>query len=572
MKVKFLTILFLMTGLIAFAQAPESEFIHVASDNWHFETATSGTPFTPFGANYYDPASYGYSELWDNPAFYAPHVIGNFDSTRTRTHFAQLQSIGANVIRIFLSSVKFEPTLFTLDESSFQVVDKIIALAKEYDLRIIFDLVEVWEGATDAGWLSWDYYSDETSMQGLEFLLTAFGNRYADEPAIFAWNITNEPFAKWSDGNMDVLWNEWVHLKYATETDVSTAWPDYPLPGETWTNLTVPEEWVDNLLDQRLFDFQLFREDVAYNWLNRMVSALKAADANHMVTFGLSQWSIPIKENGPGPGGYAAFNPRKLAPLLDYLSVHTYDWWDDHGPIFIRGSLRYCYVNKPVMLEEHEYHRSTIDVTMGSASGWLAWAAFQGPENPDPEAFLFDSTGVITASGEDFQLIASAIKDTLPVREADEDRIDADLKYLVTEHTFPDTLYIGYITMQTVMNGPLGFNFLNFESPIIFSTTGVPDAIASTDRVEFVNSYPNPFTSEMNIHYNLLYETAVRLEVFNSLGRKIITLKNETQLPDTYTIHWDGKDEVGNVLPAGIYFFKLQLGNSLVSRQVLLLR
>ena len=90
------------------------------------------------------------------------------------------------MIRIFLSSVKFEPTLFTLDESSFQVVDKIIALAKEYDLRIIFDLVEVWEGATDAGWLSWDYYSDETSMQGLEFLLTAFGNRYADEPAIFA--------------------------------------------------------------------------------------------------------------------------------------------------------------------------------------------------------------------------------------------------------------------------------------------------------------------------------------------------------------------------------------------------
>ena len=122
------------------------------------------------------------------------------------------------------------------------------------------------------------------------------------------------------------------------------------------------------------------------------------------------------------------------------------------------------------------------------------------------------------------------------------------------------------------MNGPLGFNFLNFESPIIFSTTGVPDAIASTDRVEFVNSYPNPFTSEMNIHYNLLSETAVRLEVFNSLGRKIITLKNETQLPDTYTIHWDGTDEVGNVLPAGIYFFKLQLGNSLVSRQVLLLR
>jgi hypothetical protein len=45
-------------SLHGITQTPQSEFIKVADDNWHFETTTSGTPFTPFGANYYDPASF----------------------------------------------------------------------------------------------------------------------------------------------------------------------------------------------------------------------------------------------------------------------------------------------------------------------------------------------------------------------------------------------------------------------------------------------------------------------------------------------------------------------------------
>ena len=75
------------SSLAVLAQDVQSEFIKVAADNWHFETAVSHTAFVPFGTNYYDPKSYGTSELWDNPSFPAPHVIGNFDSVRTRNSF-----------------------------------------------------------------------------------------------------------------------------------------------------------------------------------------------------------------------------------------------------------------------------------------------------------------------------------------------------------------------------------------------------------------------------------------------------------------------------------------------------
>ena len=52
---------------VLLAQDVQSEFIRVAADNWHFETATSNTDFVPFGTNYYDPASYGTSTISPPP-------------------------------------------------------------------------------------------------------------------------------------------------------------------------------------------------------------------------------------------------------------------------------------------------------------------------------------------------------------------------------------------------------------------------------------------------------------------------------------------------------------------------
>jgi hypothetical protein len=562
-----------LCSIYGMAQDSQSEFIRVADDSWHFETDVSGTAFTPFGTNYYDPESYGTHEVWDNPAFTAPNPIGNFDSIRTRNHFAQLQGIGVNVIRIFLSSMKFEPTRYTLDEASFQKVDKIISLAKEYDLRIIFDLVEVWEGAPQTGWLSWDYYSDEVSLDGLEYLVKAFGDRYKDEPAIFAWDLTNEPYVKWTDGPMDALWIDWIHLKYANEDSLSDAWPDYPLSGENWDNPYIPSETTNNPNDQRLFDFQLFRDDVAYNWTKRLVEAIREVDSKHMITVGLIQWSIPFKQNIEQPGGYAGFNPQKIAPLLDYVSVHGYDWWDEHAGTYIQGLLRYCYANKPVLLEEFEYHNSTVDETLGSASGWVSWAAYAGPSETDPEAYLFDSDGTINAAGTAFQAKASSIKSITPGREPDAALIDTDLKNLLTETGTMDQLYNNYILMQDGLSGPVGFNFINFEPPILFpNTEEEPNALELPHNRYRVASYPNPFTEETSIQYQLAKESEVTLEIYNSLGQRLNTLCHEKQPPGSYSASWEGKDSNGRSVSTGIYFYRLEIDDFVVVNEIVLLR
>ena len=51
------------------------EFITVASDGWHFETAVNQQPFIPWGVNYYDPATF------HTDPYAAFDVIGQFDST-----------------------------------------------------------------------------------------------------------------------------------------------------------------------------------------------------------------------------------------------------------------------------------------------------------------------------------------------------------------------------------------------------------------------------------------------------------------------------------------------------------
>jgi len=321
-----------------------------------------------------------------------------------------------------------------------------------------------------------------------------------------------------------------------------------------------------------LFDFQLFREDVAYNWTKRLVKALKEADPNHMVTIGLVQMSVPLRQNSGDPGGYPAFNPQKLAPLLDYVSVHGYDWWDDYDSTFIRGLLRYCYAGKPVLLEEYQYENSTIDGTLGSASGWVSWAAYAGPGETDPGAYLFMSDGSINTNGTDFQSKAPVIKNMVPVRQADAGLIDADLKILVTDGTYPDSLYNRYIQMQQSITGPIGFNILNVKLPVQDTTGELTDAVVQPLGIVINANYPNPFTFETAFEYELAEEASVTLEIFNDLGQKVITLVNTKQSPGRYSSLWNGKSAAGRNVPSGHYFYRLQVKGVLKTGQLVLIR
>jgi flagellar hook assembly protein FlgD len=65
-------------------------------------------------------------------------------------------------------------------------------------------------------------------------------------------------------------------------------------------------------------------------------------------------------------------------------------------------------------------------------------------------------------------------------------------------------------------------------------------------------NYPNPFASSTTIQFNLAEPGAVRLEIYDVIGRKVATLVDGSLSAGTHAVSWDGSS-----VPNGIYFYTL---------------
>lgn len=60
------------------------------------------------------------------------------------------------------------------------------------------------------------------------------------------------------------------------------------------------------------------------------------------------------------------------------------------------------------------------------------------------------------------------------------------------------------------------------------------------------------------------------LKIYNILGQLVRTLMDEEKLPGEYRAIWDGRDDNGNNLSSGIYFYKINTNkNSEVKKLIL---
>ena len=74
-----------------------------------------------------------------------------------------------------------------------------------------------------------------------------------------------------------------------------------------------------------------------------------------------------------------------------------------------------------------------------------------------------------------------------------------------------------------------------------------------------ISNYPNPFSTSTNIIYGIELPTPVRLEIYNILGQKVITLVDEIQNPNDYIVTWKGFNSKNRRVSSGIYIYVLKL-------------
>lgn len=80
-------------------------------------------------------------------------------------------------------------------------------------------------------------------------------------------------------------------------------------------------------------------------------------------------------------------------------------------------------------------------------------------------------------------------------------------------------------------------------------------------------NYPNPFNPVTRISYTIPQKSYVRLRVYDMLAKEIVELVNKSQDAGRYEVTFDG-----NNLPSGAYFYKLEAGNYIEVKKLLLVK
>lgn len=100
-------------------------------------------------------------------------------------------------------------------------------------------------------------------------------------------------------------------------------------------------------------------------------------------------------------------------------------------------------------------------------------------------------------------------------------------------------------------------------SPIVETVVGAPTTFALNQN------YPNPFNPETRIGYRLPVASEVKLELYDMLGRKLATLVNARQEAGAYLIAFNAQTLN---LASGIYFYRLQAGNFVETKKMMLMK
>ena len=95
-------------------------------------------------------------------------------------------------------------------------------------------------------------------------------------------------------------------------------------------------------------------------------------------------------------------------------------------------------------------------------------------------------------------------------------------------------------------------------------------SIPTSARLE--QNYPNPFNPSTEISYSLREAATVSLEVFNVLGRRVTAIEEGTREAGIHRVTWNGTNGQGQAVSSGIYFYRLTVGEDILTRKMILLK
>jgi hypothetical protein len=94
----------------------------------------------------------------------------------------------------------------------------------------------------------------------------------------------------------------------------------------------------------------------------------------------------------------------------------------------------------------------------------------------------------------------------------------------------------------------------------------------SVRKIQFLRSYPNPFTPLTTIEYAISSQADVRVRIHDLRGAVVRELTNAAQAAGRHQVTWDGTDGAGAKVSGGLYFYRLECGTQTRSGRLVLVK
>jgi hypothetical protein len=120
------------------------------------------------------------------------------------------------------------------------------------------------------------------------------------------------------------------------------------------------------------------------------------------------------------------------------------------------------------------------------------------------------------------------------------------------------------------------YGYPGIDNLYIVGLQGTSNVIGNNNpipiEISLMQNYPNPFNPTATIEYQIQKNDFVTLKVYDSLGQLVKTLVNESKQSGEYSVIFDGKNEKGQTVSSGVYYYQLQVGDFISNKKMIQLK
>ncbi len=104
-------------------------------------------------------------------------------------------------------------------------------------------------------------------------------------------------------------------------------------------------------------------------------------------------------------------------------------------------------------------------------------------------------------------------------------------------------------------------------------SVGIHNAPATlAEGIELAQNYPNPFNPSTSIQFSLRETAEIELRIYNMLGQQVRLAVSGRRPAGSHRFVWDGRDDGGQSVVSGIYFYRLATSDQVATRRMILLK